>query len=91
MRDYQESVTTGQTDRETDAGQSDPYVLLYFAGDTKIWDLKHSNANVSLFGSFCNIFTALAISTHHLLLLAKLKLTLMCSLYNMQKKYTWAP
>ena len=31
MRDYQESVTTGQTD----AGQSDPYVLLCFAGDTK--------------------------------------------------------
>ena len=30
MRDYQESVTTGQTD----AGQSDPYVLLCFAGDT---------------------------------------------------------
>ena len=41
MRDYQESVTTGQThihtdrrtDRQTDAGQSDPYVLLCFAGD----------------------------------------------------------
>ena len=29
--DYQESVTTGQTD----AGQSDPYVPLCFAGDTK--------------------------------------------------------
>ena len=39
MHDYQESVTTGQTDgrtdRQTDAGQSDPYVLLCFAGDTK--------------------------------------------------------
>ena len=39
MRNYQESVTTGQTqgqtDRQTDAGQSDPYVPLYFAGDTK--------------------------------------------------------
>ena len=39
MRDYQESVTTGQTDRQTDgqtdAGQSDPYVPLCFAGDTK--------------------------------------------------------
>ena len=33
--DYQESVTTGQTDGQTDAGQSDPYVPLYFAGDTK--------------------------------------------------------
>ena len=32
MRDYQESVTT----RQTDAGQSDPYVPLCFAGDTKI-------------------------------------------------------
>ena len=32
MRDYQESVTTGQTD----TGQSDPYVPLSFAGDTKM-------------------------------------------------------
>ena len=40
MRDYQESVPIGQTDRhthaQTDAGQSDPYVPLCFAGDTKI-------------------------------------------------------
>ena len=48
MRDYQESVTTGQTDThtdgqtdthtdgQTDAGQSDPYVPLCFAGDTKL-------------------------------------------------------
>ena len=36
MRDYQESVTTGQTDGQTDAGQSDPYVMLCFAGDTKM-------------------------------------------------------
>ena len=39
MRDYQESVTTGQTDThthtQTDAGQSDLYVPLCFAGDTK--------------------------------------------------------
>ena len=35
MRDYQKSVTTGQTDGQTDAGQSDPYVPLCFAGDTK--------------------------------------------------------
>ena len=39
MRDYQESVTTAvpdrQMDRQTDAGQSDPYVPLCFAGDTK--------------------------------------------------------
>ena len=40
MCDYQESVTTGQTqkgvqtDGQTDAGQSDPYVPLCFAGDT---------------------------------------------------------
>ena len=32
MRDYQESVITGQTD----TGQSDPYMPLCFAGDTKI-------------------------------------------------------
>ena len=39
IRDYQESVTTGQThgqmDRQTDAGQSDPYVPLCCAGETK--------------------------------------------------------
>ena len=35
-RDYQESVTTGQTDTQTDARQSSyPYELLCFAGDTK--------------------------------------------------------
>ena len=38
MGDYQESVTTGQTDRQThgwtDTGQSDPYVPLCFACDT---------------------------------------------------------
>ena len=45
MRDYQESVTTGQTDRQTDARQSHPYVRLCFAGDTirvapsfHVWD-----------------------------------------------------
>ena len=36
MREYQESVTSGQTDRYTDTRQSDPYVTLCFAGDTKI-------------------------------------------------------
>ena len=39
MCDYQESVTTGQTDAltdgQTDAGQSDSYMPLCFAGDTK--------------------------------------------------------
>ena len=37
MRDYQESVTTGHTHThgQTDVGQSDPYVPLCFAGDTK--------------------------------------------------------
>ena len=34
MRDYQESVTNGQTDGRTDAGQSDLFVPLCFAGDT---------------------------------------------------------
>ena len=33
MRDYQLSVTT---DRQTDAGQNNPYVPLYLAGNTKI-------------------------------------------------------
>ena len=39
MRDYQDSVTTRQTDvwtdGQTDTGQSDPYVLLCFTGNTK--------------------------------------------------------
>ena len=39
MCDYQENVTTGQTDRQTDrqtdVGQSNPYVPLCFAGDKK--------------------------------------------------------
>ena len=36
MCDYQESVTTGQTETwQTDTGQSDPYMLLGCAGDTK--------------------------------------------------------
>ena len=43
MRDYQESLSTGQThgrtdsrtDGQTDAGQSDPYNPLCFAGDTQ--------------------------------------------------------
>ena len=47
MRDYQESVTPGQTDRrtdrQTDDGQSDPYVPLCFAGDTKIGVLGYPN------------------------------------------------
>ena len=47
MRDYQKSVTTGQTDThthkygQTDTGQSDPYVPLCFACDTK----KYKNGN----------------------------------------------
>ena len=50
------SVTDGQTDGRTDDGQSDPYVLLCFAGDTKIVaafggmhvsPAKHSSASVT--------------------------------------------
>ena len=40
MRDYQESVTTGQTHTQTDAEQSDPYVPLCLAGDTKTVTVK---------------------------------------------------
>ena len=36
MHYYQKSVTTGQIDGQTDTGQSDPYVPLCFAGDTKM-------------------------------------------------------
>ena len=43
LRDYQESVTTGQTD----AGQSDPYVPLCFAGDTKIAHTFEKNSVIT--------------------------------------------
>ena len=33
--------TDGRTDGQTDDGQSDPYVSLCFAGDTKIWKILH--------------------------------------------------
>ena len=66
MRDYQESVTTGQTHAhmhgQTDAGQSDSYVPLCFAGDTikvadkttKSWTLM-SLEKVSLVEYACQI------------------------------------
>ena len=45
LRDYQESVTTGQTHRQTDgqtdAGQNDPYVPLCFAGNTEVKGYKN--------------------------------------------------
>ena len=44
MRDYQEGVTTGQTDGQIDSGQSDPYVPLCFAGNIKMFfEIKHAN------------------------------------------------
>ena len=54
MRDYQESVTTGQTDGQTDAGQSDPYVPLCFAGDCLLETLilaqhTQNNENIKIF------------------------------------------
>ena len=33
--DYNKNGTTGQKDGKTDAGQSEPHVLLSFAGNTK--------------------------------------------------------
>ena len=36
MPNYQENVTDRQMNRQTDGGQSDPYVPLCFTGDTKI-------------------------------------------------------
>ena len=51
MRDYQGSVTTGETDgrteRQTDAGQSDPYVPLCFAGDTKTVSISESELKIT--------------------------------------------
>ena len=45
--DYQESVTTGQThrhaDRQTDAGQNDPYAPSCFAGDSKLFQIQKIN------------------------------------------------
>ena len=50
MDDYQESVTTGQTQThgQEDAGQSDPYVPLCFAGDTKISIIDICYTNIAL-------------------------------------------
>ena len=49
LRDYQESVTTGWKDRpthgQTEAGQSDHYVQLCFAGDKKIRCLQLHTMN----------------------------------------------
>ena len=41
MRDYQESVTTGQTDTQTDAAQNDPYVPLFRRRNTKYTKAKN--------------------------------------------------
>ena len=46
-RDYLENVTTGQTHAKTDAGQSDPYVPLCFAGDTKVGKQREHHNFVS--------------------------------------------
>ena len=61
MRDYQESVTTGQMDGQTDARQSDPYVPLCFAGDTKIIQLETFNSFAANFRTIlffqCHIYS----------------------------------
>ena len=49
MRDYQESVTTGQIHRQTDAGQRDRYVPLCFAGDTKTTYIVHTHESPTIF------------------------------------------
>ena len=56
MRDYQESVTTGQTHRQTDAGQIDTYVPLCFAGDTKIITLEIIGKDIILTSLCCQEF-----------------------------------
>ena len=43
---YQQSVTTRLTDRQTDTRQSDPYVPLCFAGDTKTTHTSSSLSNI---------------------------------------------
>ena len=57
MRDYQESVTTGQTDTQTDVGQNDPYVPLCFEGDTKRRSDRNMFALACLNRSIENSFT----------------------------------
>ena len=42
---YQEKVTTGQTDTQTEAGQSCPYVPVCFTGNTKTMDLHFIDKN----------------------------------------------
>ena len=49
MCDYHESVTTGQTHGQTDAGQSDPCEPLCFAGNTKSVLLSYLHVVMKLF------------------------------------------
>ena len=49
MRDYQESVTTGQTDTWRDR-QSDPNVPICFAGAQKLYSVPPTSLNVTLKG-----------------------------------------
>ena len=62
MRDYQESVTIRQTQGQTDAGQSDPFVPLCFAGDTKRVQVRSAFAHVwkKLYLEHCSLLTKIA-------------------------------
>ena len=81
MGDYQESVTTGQTDRQTDertdAGTSDLFVQLCFAGNTKMNYIKVTDtgletyffSNSQTFASGFNLNLQIAVSYSQLVLL----------------------
>ena len=60
MRDYQESVTTGQTHGQIEAGQSDPYVPLCFAGDTIKYLVPFSYVSKVIAMQFKNICHSLS-------------------------------
>ena len=53
----QECLTTGQTDRRTDAGQSDPFESLCLAGDTKSGSATKSFSTKFSFSLFNIHFT----------------------------------
>ena len=70
MHDYQESVTTGQTDTCTegqiDAGQSDRYVPLCFASDTKtrvVYFVSLYHVHVYMYITIVHCFVVLLVKT----------------------------
>ena len=65
MGDYQESVTTGQTQEQTDPQQSDPFVPICFAGDTKssYLSISATPTSIATYLATCRYSTVFSPST----------------------------